>query len=49
VTEIVIFQKKKNLNMAVYSLFQTFCPWFSDMPVRMKLFLEFQQPQRTTS
>jgi len=26
-----------------------FAPWFSDMAVRMKVFLEFQHPQRTTS
>jgi len=48
----VIFQKKKNLNITVYSFFQTFCPLIhsiSDMPVRMQLFLEFQQIQRTTS
>jgi len=26
-----------------------FAPSFSEIPVRMKLFLEFQKPQRTTS
>ena len=28
---------------------QRFAPWLSDMAVRMILFLEFQQPQQTTS
>ena len=48
----VIFQKKKNFNMAVYSFFQTFCPLIhsiSDILFRMQLILEFQQIQRTTS
>jgi len=35
--------------MAVYSFFLMFCPLISDKPVPMKLTLEFQQPQRTTS
>jgi len=36
---LVIFQKQKNFNMAVYSFFQTFCPLIL---VRTKLFPEFQ-------
>ena len=47
----VIFQKKKSLNMVVYSFFQKFCPliqWYAG-DIRKKLFLEFQQPQRITS
>ena len=45
----VFFFLNNNLNMALNSFFQSFAPWFIDTPVRMKLFSEFQQPQRTTS
>jgi len=45
----VILQWKKGKRGCVFLLPSVFAPWFRDMLVHMKLFLEFQQPQETTS
>jgi len=46
----VILKKKEKLKTWLcFPSSKRFAPCFSDMPVRMKLFLEFQQIRRTTS
>jgi len=43
------FNKRQIRTWLCISSSKRFAPWLSDMPVRMKLFSELQQPQRNTS